>query len=776
MRPHAALIGALAIACAGALRAQAPAPRQELATRRGAEGPLDNDAFLPVATAAAEALDRFDRARAALRGKADEASATREWNLALDELENALKSSACGDGLAPWALGASASLELCPDSDGTLDPKADRRREGVEFAVRRRLATLPAHARVLWAEGVGVRGEERLVRARRELAALAEVERNAPWTRAAFSAAIALADGALERVSPAEAHAWLARAREHGRESGANLARLAAREALVAREFEEQGSSQGTPQATEHSKSAEEGARQERSQSDASGEAGHAEGDAGRAEGGRADERGDAGNPEQNERNAASAEAAEGWRAARGLLFTGSVAIDELGQRVQRVALDPGLGVRAGMAFLDGGRAVVHLPSSLTLGGERLDRLVLVDLATATRVAVTTPMRLFEPLGVQPGSTERPVEPPGWPLEPATDGRAVVLTLGRRSYDNDNVLACVEFVEQPGAAAPPELALRWAWHGGVPVAGPLARDAGFEGEALEFQPGVAVRDGAVYALVREFTGGGRGDIEDETQARSAAEIRTWLACFDLGSGGLRWRTFVGKGGELQRSAGRFFNADLPTAAAQPLAFEGERVLVGSHTGFAAALERLDGRLAWSFRYRRRDPAQRAWTGARPAVADGTILLAPADSDHLYWLRAQAARDGGALLAASPRAHGEAEALLGGDERGAVVLARVGAGRAAAEWDARRGSSALAPELGPKESFAGDGVASATRALFASSRGLYLLDRSRELYLLDYAPLVPPLEGLPPSGGSVRASGDRVCVLGAATLWVFVPRP
>ncbi|MFM7298267.1 MAG: PQQ-binding-like beta-propeller repeat protein, partial [Planctomycetota bacterium] len=321
-----------------------------------------------------------------------------------------------------------------------------------------------------------------------------------------------------------------------------------------------------------------------------------------------------------------------------------------------------------------------------------------------------------------------------------------------------------------------ELALRWAWHGGVPVAGPLARDAGFEGEALEFQPGVAVRDGAVYALVREFTGGGRGNVEDETQARSAAEIRTWLACFDLGSGALRWRTFVGKGGELQRSAGRFFNADLPTAAAQPLAFEGEHVLVGSHTGFAAALERLDGRLAWSFRYRRRDPAQRAWTGARPAVADGTILLAPADSDHLYWLRAGAARDGGALLAASPRAHGEAEALLGGDERGAVVLARVGAARAAAEWDAGRGSTALAPELGPKETFAGDGVASATRALFASSRGLYLLDRSRELFLLDYAPLVPPLEGLAPSGGSVRASGDWVCVLGSATLWVFVPRP
>ena len=705
------LAGALAVALALSATARAQAP--DLAALRGAEGPLDNDAFLPVATAAAEALDRFDRAAAAPALKPDGANATREWNLALDELENALKSSARGDGVAPWALGASPSLVRCPDDDGTLDPKADRRREGVEFAVRRRLAWLPARARELWAQGVGERGEERLARAGRELAALAEVERNAPWTQAAFAAALALADEALERAAPVEARAWLERAREHGRESGASLERLEARAALVASELAAQPADGGAP---------------------------------------------------------------ESWRDARGLVFKGSVAIDELGQRVQRVALDPGLGVRPGMAFLDGERAVVHLPSSLTLGSERLDRLVLVDLATSTRLAVTTPMRLFEPLGVQPGSTERPVEPPGWPLEPATDGRAVVLTLGRRSYDNDNVLACVEFVEQPGAAAPPELALRWAWHGGAPVAGPLAGGAGFEGEALEYQPGVVVRDGAVYALVREFTGGGRGDVADETQARSAAEIRTTLACFDLGSGALRWRTFLGKGGELQRSAGRFFNADLPTAAAQPLALSGAHLLVGTHTGFAALVERLDGRLAWSFRYRRRDPAQRSWTGARPAVEGDAFVLAPADSDHLYWLRAGAARDGGALLAAPPRVHGEAEALLGGDGQGAVVLTRVGAARAAAEWDAGRGSLALAPELGPKETFAGDGVASATRALFASSRGLYLLDRSRELYLLDYAPLVPPLEGLAPSGGSVRAEGGFVCVLGPATLWIFAPRP
>jgi hypothetical protein len=101
---------------------------------------------------------------------------------------------------------------------------------------------------------------------------------------------------------------------------------------------------------------------------------------------------------------------------------------------------------------------------------------------------------------------------------------------------------------------------------------------------------------------------------------------------------------------------------------------------------------------------------------------------------------------------------------------------VGAGRAAAAWDAVSGGLALAPALGPKERFAGEGLVSPTRALFASDRGLYLLDRTRDLYLLDYAPLVPPLQGLPPAGGTVRARGEWICVLGTATLWVFGPRP
>ena len=59
-----------------------------------------------------------------------------------------------------------------------------------------------------------------------------------------------------------------------------------------------------------------------------------------------------------------------------------------------------------------------------------------------------------------------------------------------------------------------------------------------------------------------------------------------------------------------------------------------------------------------------------------------------------------------------------------------------------------------------------------------ARGVYLLDRGRELYLLDYAALkgVRSLQGAPaPPGGSLFAGERWVCALGAASLWIFEAR-
>ncbi|MCY3003506.1 MAG: hypothetical protein NTV21_17055 [Planctomycetota bacterium] len=719
-----ATLGLAVLWPASEVRAQvggaAPSGKQaaELAAQRGAEGPLDNDAFLSTNPEANAALASFDRTFVELRESPLDAGATRRWTLALDELERALRDSRTGDCVAPIPTPAGTATPW-NDPDGTADPRLDRRREGVELAVLRRLRALKPEVFALWSAGAGVRGEERRARAARDVAALRDVERNFPCTRAALLAALALSDAELERAAPANALRWLERARKHAEACGMPATKLELRETLARAELEAQ--------------------------------------------------RGASVNPDETWRNASKLESA------------GLVALDEIAMRFARPMLEPGIGLRAGMCFLDGGRAVVHIPSSVSLGSERLDRLVLIDLAKPARISVATPLRLFEPLGVQPGATERPVEPPGWALAPASDGRGIVTTLGRRSYDNDNVLAAIDFVEISGSAEPPEARLRWAWQGGTCVAGPLASVGGsaarIDWGAVEFQPGAIVQDGAVYVLVREYSGGLAGDETAESQARTAAEIRSWVACFDVASGALRWRTFLGKGSELQRSAGRFFSANLPTAAAAPLVGDERLLFAGTHTGFGSLCERLDGRIDWSFKVQRRDPQRRSWsTGAPVFDALGrSILWAPMDSDHLYWLRAESDLATAGLLAATPRRDGEAEVLVGGDADGAVVLARIGAGRAAAGWEATSGATALAPELGPAEKFSGEGLTSPTRALFATNRGLYVLDRTKDLYLVDYAPLAAPADGVAPTGGSVHARGDTVCVLGVNALWVFRAR-
>jgi len=81
----------------------------------------------------------------------------------------------------------------------------------------------------------------------------------------------------------------------------------------------------------------------------------------------------------------------------------------------------------------------------------------------------------------------------------------------------------------------------------------------------------------------------------------------------------------------------------------------------------------------------------------------------------------------------------------------------------------------APYLGPAEDFAGEGLASPARALFATTRGVLLCDRTRELFLLDYATLRTlrgPAAELTTRDGSLAAHGEWVCVLGATTLSIL----
>jgi len=88
---------------------------------------------------------------------------------------------------------------------------------------------------------------------------------------------------------------------------------------------------------------------------------------------------------------------------------------------------------------------------------------------------------------------------------------------------------------------------------------------------------------------------------------------------------------------------------------------------------------------------------------------------------------------------------------------------------------RRGESGLRSSLylDEGERFAGRALTSESRMLVASDRAVYLLDRDRDLFLMDALPLPDLGAGV---GGSVLAQGDRVYVVGRETLWVLEARP
>lgn len=156
---------AMLLAAAVVGLSQEPRERAGDASPRGTEGPLDNDAFLPADAEASSALALADRRLSELGASAPDESNRRAWLELLEGLHLALRDSATGDMVAALPQG-SAGVPAWPDPDGTADPKLDRRRDGVEIAVRRRLRALHPLARALWSERYGTLGEERLARAR----------------------------------------------------------------------------------------------------------------------------------------------------------------------------------------------------------------------------------------------------------------------------------------------------------------------------------------------------------------------------------------------------------------------------------------------------------------------------------------------------------------------------------------------------------------------------------------------------------------------------------
>lgn len=686
----------LALAALALLAALAPwtAAAQASERARGvpdSEGPLDNDAFVPVSEEAARALASGDAALVKARA-ATGPDASRQLDIAFDAWLQALVEG--GPGASTW-------FDPAPNAERRLS-------EGLHAGVLRRLLALSSEERARWSARFAAPAESALAdlhdgyppaeRASR----LADLVRLHPLTAAAARAALELGDLALEAGLTARARAGYARA--------ALEAGLAGEPALQAVAEARAAASAGPPAAGQEAW-----------------------------------------------RRASASDFADSfaWRTGRGTRGE-----DPRGERW----------LRPGLAFVDANRLALQTESEI----------LLLGLSEAGQLTEEGRLHLEELLGgyAPDSALDVPHEPPGWPLLPIADELGLVVVAGRTRRDEPNALVALELED-----ARPHLALgldlgRPRSAGGIAwaVVGAERLDGSQHGEPIpelealgnfEFQPGPVTC--AERVLVQARTSDG--------------PMRTWLLAFDRRDGALAWMRLLAGGAD--RVATARFGQPRGSVAGQPLlAFELEdepRVFVGTHLGLGVLLDGLLGEPLWSFKNRRRGEHASGWNGDRPVLAPRAagaprLLWAPMDSDRLYALNpfpAQAgAGEAGAVLAGPPTPLQEARTLLGGDERGLLVLGSAGRERTLSSWPV--GQDPIdALDLGRDERFRGLGAVSPERVWVSTNRGLYLFDRTRELYLLDYDTLPPA--GADDPGGDLYARGASVLVVGSSAIWSFRAR-
>ena len=200
------------------------------------EGPLDNDAYLPLCAGAEQELARGDQAYAlALRMAAQPELSQPAWIAMCEAWRTALQRGAAGESVSPRP-------ELAPGdkSPWNASERANERfSEGLEEAVFWRLAQLPAAGRSAWNARFATLALDELARAGDSPGELERVERALPATAGAARAALLLAEIAYEAGDPHAARRWLERARRHASheapESAAILKGLERRSAALPR-------------------------------------------------------------------------------------------------------------------------------------------------------------------------------------------------------------------------------------------------------------------------------------------------------------------------------------------------------------------------------------------------------------------------------------------------------------------------------------------------------------------------------------------------------------
>ena len=338
------------------------------------------------------------------------------------------------------------------------------------------------------------------------------------------------------------------------------------------------------------------------------------------------------------------------WTNAQSLELEHSFELNVTATRRRRAGEGFSRGLLAGAARLDDGRLVVQHP-------------VAVFIVEEDGVGpLFKPSRLLDVFGSPGGRTFVP-SGQAWPHRPLAVGSELVFVLGRAIVPGNASTLCR--VRPPGKVG--EAArLRWALssEGHADEQGTITPlESLLEPGTWEFQPGPCLRGSTLVVQARQWV----PSTEGAAETIDLSNPRAWVLALDVATGLPRWTRFLGKGTDVRRDLGsRFTGNGQPAAPAAPLVANDHSVFCPTGLGVAALVDIADGRIAYSYRTRRREAEQTGWVAAHAPhlVRSGdseAFLYGPADSDFLYWLRAEADVENRGLLLQLPVPIGGARA-------------------------------------------------------------------------------------------------------------------
>ncbi len=679
-----------------------------------------NAVYLPTAEDSSAALARGDREL--LLALQPGAASAGHWTAAFEAWRSALAQSEPGASVPvgiqlaageaqPPSFGA-AIAERWPDRDNSFQ----RRTEAVENAVLRRLAGLEPAERQAWQEHFRPLAQERgapwllsgRVPSQARAAGLRALEREFPCSLEALRADLWLFEQALERGQPRSAWVWLERARMQV--------------ALLA-DSKLQGAIDSRQQLLDRLL--------------------------------RAPQTRDSQWP-----------GAANYEPLKGHPLT--LPLRTKPRSMARIEGQPGL------AFLNAGAVLVQTTGTCWLiGGEEEDRIfepwrLGLELTQPIPRSVTRTGRdwPFYPLTGETGK------------DPASLYQDVFILSGRADGQTSNLL---QRIRPPHHSELPVAV--WSLGGsGLFLEGGkhLPLEQLLEPGMWEFQPGTILVEGTLFVQARRWVTTEADGIES---ANAPGEAQTWLLALDAGSGVPRWKRMLCRGTDItSANALRLMGANLIRTPGQPLRATGRMLFVGTNLGAGFLLDLADGRLVTSFANDRREDSSPGWQSALgPNAWEGgdqaepVLLWAPADGLELYGLRAAldfAPRENTQpipLLQDPPLARGESSVLLGGNSREVLVLGRAGARRTLSSHDMQTGARRDSIYLSREELPIASALLEGQRVLFATDRGLYRLDRNRELYLEQFQPLRMTSDFAP---GGLFARGPDLYLLAAGALFHF----